>query len=229
MLRTSGMDVQLLPFLKSEILGNIRYAIILRQKTLVANGGDMKRFFWVTLVLFVLMSGSAFATSVTIRFFPNDGSGDNFQFLQQGGGIVIGIQGGTPFSFFNIEGYAPGSTLGGTTDVFFSGGFIQFGGNSSELGFSFPGTLFLSSFTLPTNGKDFTAQVEVDFSTIVTIADTGQPLDVDGGAVGKIPFHLFNGLYYAGGFTTVPEPGMLTLMGTGLLGILALARKRLSM
>jgi len=50
---------------------------------------------------------------------------------------------------------------------------------------------------------------------------------VGGGAVGKIPFHLFNGLYYAGGFTTVPEPGTLALMGTGLIGILAFARKRL--
>ncbi len=190
----------------------------------------MKQFLWVTPMLFVLMSGSAFATSVStsIGLFPNGGSGDNFRFLQQGGGVSIGIQGGTPYSFFNIEGYAPGSTLGGTTDVFFSGGFVQFGGNSFDLNFSGPGTLFLSSFTLPTNGKDFTAQVEVDFSVLATIADTGQPLDVGGGAVGKIPFHFFNGLYFAGGFTTVPEPGTLALMGTGLIGILALARKRLS-
>jgi len=223
------MGVLLLPFLKSKkkILDNTRYGVTLSTRRLWLMEGDMKRFLWVTPILFVLMSGSAFGTSVSIGFFPNDGSGDNFRFLQQGGGIVIRIQGGTPVAFFNTDGYAPGSTLGGTTDVFFSGGFVQFGGNSFELGFSGPGTLFLRSFTLTTNGKDFTAQVEVDFSVLATIPDTGQSLDVGGGAVGKIPFHLFNGLYYAGGFTTVPEPGTLALMGTGLIGILAFARKRL--
>ncbi|PYX67952.1 MAG: hypothetical protein DMG72_24050, partial [Acidobacteria bacterium] len=34
--------------------------------------------------------------------------------------------------------------------------------------------------------------------------------------------------YYADRFTTAPEPGTLGLMGMGLISILALARKRLS-
>jgi hypothetical protein len=190
----------------------------------------MQRFLWATPMLFLLMSGSAFASSVSTFIFlqPNDGSGDNFGFFQQGGGVIIGIGGGTPYDFFNIDGYAPGSTLGGSTDVFLSSGFVQFGGNFHDLDFSGPGTLFLSSFTLPTNGKDFTAPVEVDFSAFATIADTGQPLDVSGGRSGKMTFHFFDGFYYASGFTVVPEPGTLGLMGTGLISILALARKRLS-
>jgi len=88
------------------------------------------------------LSGGAFANTI-ISLTPNDGSGDNFGFLQRGGGVVIGIGGGTPVDFFNFEGYAPGSTLGGETAVFFSGGFAQFGGKSYDLDFSGPGTLFL--------------------------------------------------------------------------------------
>jgi hypothetical protein len=52
---------------------------------------------------------------------------------------------------------------------------------------------------------------------------------LSGFASGHIDFHLaeFNGLYYAGeGFAT-PEPGTLGLIGTGLLGVLTLARGRL--
>src|SRR5438874_4226923 len=188
----------------------------------------MKRFLWSTPMLFLLMSGSAFASSVSTFIFlqPNDGSGDNFGFFQQGGGVTIGIGGGTPYDFFNIDGYAPGSTLGGSTDVFIDGGFVKFGGNFHELDFSGPGTLFLSSFTLPTNGKDFTAPVEVDFSAFATIADTGQPLDVSGGRSGKMTFHFFDGFYYASGFTVVPEPATLGLMGTGLAGIIGVIRRK---
>ncbi len=85
------MGVLLLPFLKSKkkILDNTRYGVTLSTRRLWLMEGDMKRFLWVTPILFVLMSGSAFGTSVSIGFFPNDGSGDNFRFLQQGGGIVI--------------------------------------------------------------------------------------------------------------------------------------------
>jgi hypothetical protein len=196
--------------------------------TLVAHGGDMKRFLWLTPILFVLLSACAYADSIRIGFDPNDGSGDNFGFVQQIGGVLISGFGGTPADFFNTLGYAPGSTLGGSTDIFFSNGFITFGGNSSEVDFSV-GTLFLSSFTLPTNGRDFAAQVSIGYSASGTILNTGEPLDVGGGASGQIKFHFVDGFYYADplGFTQAPEPGTLGLMGTGLIGILALVRKRL--
>src|SRR5712691_11674159 len=108
-----------MPFLKPKRdSDNIRYALSIRQRTGVVHGGDVKQFLWVTPMLFVLMLGSAFADS-TIFFIPNDGSGDNFGFRQRGGGVIIGIEGGTAVDFFNVFGYAPGSTLGGFfTDVF---------------------------------------------------------------------------------------------------------------
>jgi PEP-CTERM motif len=190
----------------------------------------MKRFLWFTPILFVLMSSSLFADSVTtfIGLLPNDGSGDNFGFFQQGNGVTIGIAGGVPYDFFNIDGYAPGSTLGGSADVFFSEAFIQIGSNSYDLDFNGPGTLFLSGFTLPTNGKDFTAHVELEFSASATIPDLGQTLDVSGGRAGKMTFHFFNGFYYAdsAGFTVVPEPNTLGFMATGLAGIIGVIRRK---
>jgi hypothetical protein len=191
-------------------------------------GGDMKRFLLAAPMLFLLITTSAFADTL-IGLVPNDGGGDNFGFLQRGGGTTIEIGGGTPFTFFHIGPYAPGSTLGGSTDVFFSGGFIKIGGNSHDLQFiSGPGTLFLSSFTLPTNGKDFTISVVIDFSTSVVIVDTGQTLDVSGGRSGTLSFHFSDGFYFpdSNGFTVTPEPSTLGLLGTGLIGILAFVRKK---
>ena len=187
----------------------------------------MKRFLWATPMLFLLMSGSAFASSVSTFIFlqPNDGSGDNFGFFQQGGGVTIGIGGGTPYDFFNIDGYAPGSTLGGSTDVFIDGGFVKFGGNFHELDFSGPGTLFLSSFTLPTNGKDFTINSGAFFA-FSAILDNGQTFDVFGHAPGKMRFTFGEGIYTTQPvrLSTVPEPSTLGFLATGVIGIFALAR-----
>ena len=63
-----------------------------------------------------------------------------------------------------------------------------------------------------------------------TVADTGQPLNVTGGSLGTLTFHFIDGSYYAdsGGFAQLtPEPSTLGLMGTGLISMLALARKKL--
>lgn len=231
---TDSMGVQSLPFFEANrrFPVNIPKAIMGSAKNACCRGGDMKRLLWVTPMLFVLMSGGAFADTI-IFLTPNDGTGDNFAFLQRGGGVVIGIDGGTPVDFYNFAGYAPGSTFGGETDVFFSGGFAQVGGKSYDIDFGGPGTLFLSSITFPTNGKDFTVRVGLHFSALVIIPDTGQTFDGSGGALGKMSFQFnaFDGLYYpdSSGFTTItPEPGTLGLMGTGLIGILALARRKLS-
>ena len=189
----------------------------------------MKPFRWVAPLLFLLLCGSAFADTL-IFLVPNDGTGDNFGVIQRGGGETVVIGGGVPFAFFHTDGYAPGTTLGGGTDIFFSNGTVDFGGNSHDLAFlSGPGTLILSSFTLPTNGKTFTVTVEADIAISATIVDTGQSLDVSGGRLEKITFHFFDGLYFADsrGLVATPEPGTLGLMGMGLISMLAVARKRL--
>jgi len=191
----------------------------------------MKRFLWAIPMLFLLMSGSAFATSINtfIGLVPNC-CGENFSAFQTGGGFTLRIVGGVTPSFFAFEGYLPGTGLGGQTDLFFCCGFLQMGGNGYDLSNAVLGTLFLTPFTLPTNGRDsITFPVEIDFAMPLIITDTGQPFDASGSAKGHITFFLspFDGLYYAEPFVQAPEPGTLGLMGTGLISILALVRKRL--
>jgi hypothetical protein len=194
----------------------------------------MKRSLWAILFSVVLLSSGMFADTInTMMFFgQNDGSGDNFGFLQRLNGtnirMTIAIGGGTPYSFFNDQNYAPGSVLGGSTDVFFSDfNTVTINGTQHELDFNGPGSLFVSSITLPTDGKNFTARVGLDFSASGIIADTGQLLNISGAQVGKITFAFVDGAYFAGPFTPVPEPSALVLMGSGLIGILGLARRRL--
>jgi hypothetical protein len=198
----------------------------------------VKRFLWALPILLVVVSASAFATSTTIFLSPNDGSGDNFGFVQ---GQDVGIGGGVPFDFFNIFGYAPGSTLGGSTSVFFSDGFVQIGNTTYDLSFTSPGTLFVSTFTLPaTGGNGFTIQAFASFSAQAQIFVNGQPqlISLGGSAPGLITFSWdpSSGLFFANSvvFTTgpvlpatTPEPGTVGLMGTGLIGLLGFVRKKL--
>jgi len=60
----------------------------------------------------------------------------------------VGVFGGVPYDFFDVGGYAPGATLGGSTGLFFASGFAQFGGNTYNLGLTNTGSVFLSPFTL---------------------------------------------------------------------------------
>jgi PEP-CTERM motif len=129
-----------------------------------------------------------------------------------------------------LRGHAPGSTLGGSTDFFVEGGFVQIGGTSFELTPVSVGSVFMTSFTLPTNGKYVvTVPVVVGFEALMASVDTGQIFALSGGNSGTITFYLNNGFYLPSGFVNaaIPEPGTLGLMGTGLISILALARKRL--
>jgi len=194
----------------------------------------MNRSLWAILFSVVLLSSGMFANTIhtMMYYIPNDGSGDNFAFRQSLNGtnirMNISIDGGTPYSFFNVDGYAPGAVLGGSTDVFFSDvSSVTINGTQHELDLNGPGTLFMSSITLPTNGKSFTATVGLDFMVSGIVADTGQLLNISGAQVGKITFTFDNGAYLAGAFTPVPEPSALVLMGSGLIGILGLARRRL--
>src|ERR1700720_2936531 len=138
----------------------------------------MKRSLWAMLFSVVLLSSGVFANT-RIFFAPNDGGGDNFAFRQSMIGITISIDGGTPYGFFNVGGYAPGSVLGGSADVFFSGfDPVTINGTQHDLLFRDTGTLFMSSIALPTNGQSFTAKVVLDFVATGIVADTGQVLNI---------------------------------------------------
>jgi hypothetical protein len=189
---------------------------------------NMRRFLWATPLLIVLISSGAWADSVNIFLSPNDGSGDNFGIEQQSRGMTVFLGGGTPFDFFNILGYEPGSTLGGDTTVYLDFGTAQIGGVNYDLDITTTGDLFMSGITLPTNGAfTVTDPVVLSFTGSATIADTGQIINVSGSSTGKITFQEYGGLYYAGAFTTTPEPGTVGLIGTGLIGIFSVARRRL--
>jgi hypothetical protein len=179
----------------------------------------MRRLVLAILSLCLLMSASAFAGTI-IGLIPNDGSGDNFGFRTYGPGYSISGDGGIPFDAFNDfpPGYAPGSTFGIAAPIFFADGFACLGPNCSDVGFT-DGSVFVSPFTLPTNGKSFRAFVDVGFSASGIFLSTGDNIFASGDAVGYIDFFYFNGGYYPSGFTEVPEPNTVALLATGLLGI----------
>lgn len=96
---------------------------------------------------------------------------------------------------------------------------------SSDLALT-SGTLFVSSITLPTNGKDFKAFVNVNFDASGTLLVNGDSFNAGGSANGyRVSY--FNGAYYPSGFTEVPEPGTVSLVCAGVLGILPCARNKL--
>ncbi len=150
-------------------------------------------------------------------------------------GFVVGFGGGTPYGFFNDQGFASGSTFIGATPVFFSSGSVQFGDNTYDLSGG-TGSLFLSNFTFPTNGQNFSILVQADFSASAYYFDNAgqyQTINIGGSAPGTMTFTSYPsaGLYFANPavFRTAavtPEPGTLGLMGTGLISLFVLARKR---
>jgi hypothetical protein len=187
----------------------------------------------LSLLCVTLISSTAFADHLYLS--PNDGSGGNFGFVGEMNGHPLFLGGGTSYGFFNTGGYAPGSTFGGGATLFLSPTIVWIDGVPMEFGFpqtdSFIG---MSSFILPTDGKSFTMPVGIGFSAIGINFDTEQTIQVGGGASGKISFGFdpFTGLYYPGAFVQspvaqVPEPCTLGLIGTGIIGIMASARKRL--
>jgi len=191
----------------------------------------MRRFLWATPLLFVLISSGARANSVSISLGVNNGLGYNFGFEEQSPGMTVFLDGGTNVFVFFI-GYAPGTTLSAfAAPVYLDDGIAQIGGVDYPLNVTTTGSLFMSSFTLPTptNGASNIAEpVVLTFTDSVTVAATGQIINLAGSQAGKITFFLDpDGLYYAGGFTTIPEPGTVGLMGTGLIGIFSVARRRL--
>jgi hypothetical protein len=186
----------------------------------------MKRLLLLAPIL-LLLSVTAFADSVTMNLFPSDGESDNFSFVEQGNGFQVTFSGETPFgsSFFKPQ-YAPGSTVGGLTNVFTATVLVKINGVFYDVQ-SFPVApeLFIFPFTLPTNGKDFTINSGAFFA-FSAILSNGQTFDVFGHAPGKMRFTFGDGLYTTQPvrLSTVPEPSTLGFLATGVIGIFALAR-----
>ena len=191
----------------------------------------MRRFLWAVPLLFALISSGALADSVSIFLIPNY-FGDNFGFEQRSAGMTVDVGGGTEIGFFDgfPFPYAPGQTVGGSGTVDLDFGTAKIGGVDHDL-YVTSGSLFMSTFTLPTNGASFVTElVELSFGTSAIVLDTGQIINIGGDAKGTVTFALgYTGLYYAySQFTPAPapEPGTVVLIVTGLIGIFSVARRR---
>jgi PEP-CTERM motif-containing protein len=209
----------------------------------------MQRFQWAIVMLILVLAQCAYADSVltfnithaSVPIFPNE-AGDNEFFTFSGpAGSMSG--GGTAVCAWCVEGtpFAPGSSLNPNIDILtFDSvqGNLRFGGQTHDVLVLFNSSIGTDFFTFPTNGKStFTVSLPAFLNPVMGEVDTGQffnlqiPLGKLALTFTLVPaqngfpaFYQFSKGSFA--LTTVPEPGTLGLMATGLAGIIGMIRRK---
>ena len=192
----------------------------------------MNRFMLASPILLLFISVSAFADSVTIILAPGSPDESNFQFVSHQQGTSVFLVGTVPESFYSTSLIAPGSTFGRSVPSIcgWRRHQDQWCLLYDNLGLDI-GSLFISSFTFPTNGNDFTVPIQASFSVDEEIVGTGINIRINETVSGKVTFHFISnvGLYRPSKNSlksTVPEPATLGLVGTGLRWHIRFCAKR---
>jgi len=197
----------------------------------------MRLLLRIVPVVFVLLSIRAFADNINFKNLsanfevdPNSGFGDNVSGQLGRSGLSFSGIGGTPGGWFDVDfGSAPGSTGGGMTPILWDSASLKIGSQSyyTDISLEVFGALFASTFTFPTNGKNFSV-------TLPAYMDTNGTIFCDDEACGTFDlqsktgklrlsfiYSADSGLYYgkSGSFVTTPEPGTIGLTGLGIIAI----------
>ena len=204
----------------------------------------MKRFQWAIAILIITGVQCVYADSVTLNLtgasiliYPNL-AGDNTVFTFLGEGVNISGGGSAVCDWCTGGVLLPaGSRLTPKVDLLgfaYSQGAVTIRGRTESVDYLSNSSLFSSSFTFPTHGqKTFTITVSAGIPSFGGRTATGQlfNLEVPRGKL-RLTFeynpyghgYVFSkGMFTAG---TIPEPGTLGLMGSGLAGIIGAALKK---
>ena len=209
----------------------------------------MRRFRWAMPILFLFLAGMASADSIPtftisnaiIDVFPNSGAGDNVGFIFTGpGGFILSGFGGSGCCFEG-DTFSAGDPIGGIFFISWSFLTLTIGkttydpdtvdlspidinplGALSVPGGSVPATLSNSL----SNGPIHVSGGSGDEFVLFNLAFPHGTFSVDFGSVeGNPSLYQFSGAEFRA-VSTVPEPGTLALMPTGLAGIVGLVRRK---
>jgi hypothetical protein len=215
----------------------------------------MKRLISGIAILFVVSATGAYADSIanfnitqaTVFVGPNNGSGDNVFFAMTGPGTNIPGNGGIPCWDWCYSTFSPGDSPSITIGQIFLnspiGGELTIGGKTYDpwtLGLQGVSVAVLGGFTFPANpnGSTFTACLPAEMpGSIAGYAGEGDSfiqfnlqMPPGGTFCTTWNFDSASGYYQfsQGNFvaTAVPEPGTIGFMGTGLVGIVGMIRRK---